>query len=174
MTTRRFTPGAELKGLCLAEPALTLAIAESITAGHVQAQIASVSGASGFFLGGITAYTLAQKVKHLGVGRVAAKRVNAVSAEVAAQMARGVAELFGSDVGLATTGYAEKDKAYAVTEPYAHWALAHRVTARRWEMRTGLIVCPGLKRVEVQSCVAEVALAELVAYLCAWREGNCD
>ena len=35
----------ELKKLIMQKPALTLAVAESLTAGHVQATIASVSGA---------------------------------------------------------------------------------------------------------------------------------
>jgi len=46
---------SELKELMLRPPALTLAVAESVTAGHVQARVAAVSGASEFFLGGLTA-----------------------------------------------------------------------------------------------------------------------
>jgi nicotinamide mononucleotide (NMN) deamidase PncC len=57
----------ELPELLLREPRLTLAVAESVTAGHVQSRVAAVSGASGFFLGGVTAYSLEQKVKLLGV-----------------------------------------------------------------------------------------------------------
>lgn len=97
---------AELKALVLRAPRLTLAAAESLTCGRVQACIGAVPGASEFFLGGVTAYSLAKKVKLLGVNRAAAKKVNSVSAEVAEQMARGVCALFGSDLGIATTGYA--------------------------------------------------------------------
>ena len=97
----------ELKPLFLQKPRLTLAVAESLTCGHVQARVGAISGASEFFLGGITAYTLDQKVAHLGVNRAAAKRVDCVSAAVAREMARGACQLFGSDLGLATTGYAE-------------------------------------------------------------------
>jgi hypothetical protein len=78
----------ELKDLMLASPPLTLAAAESLTCGRVQARVGEISGASLFFRGGLTAYTLDEKVRHLGVNRAAARRVNAVSAEVAAQMAR--------------------------------------------------------------------------------------
>lgn len=84
---------AELKALMLAEPKLTLAVAESLTAGNVQAQIAGVSGASGYFLGGVTAYSIEEKVRLLGVNRAGAKKVNCVSARVAEEMARGAAEL---------------------------------------------------------------------------------
>src|ERR1044071_5239810 len=102
---RRSPPG--LKALMLASPRLTLAVAESLTCGQVQASVGRISGASTFFLGGITTYTLDGKVRHLGVRRAAARRVNSVSAAVAEEMARGVCRLFGSDLGLATTGYAE-------------------------------------------------------------------
>lgn len=36
----------------------TIAIAESITGGHVQTLLTASSGASAYFLGGITAYAL--------------------------------------------------------------------------------------------------------------------
>jgi len=81
----------ELKELMLRPPRLTLAVAESLTCGRVQARIGAIPGASEFFLGGITAYSLEQKVRHLGVDRATAEPVNAVSAEVAEQMARGYA-----------------------------------------------------------------------------------
>ncbi len=97
----------ELKELMLKPTRRTLAVAESLTCGRVQARIGSIPGASEFFLGGLTAYSLDQKVKHLGVDRAVAAPVNSVSAAVAEQMAQGVCALFGSELGLATTGYAE-------------------------------------------------------------------
>src|SRR5262245_8972886 len=98
---------SELKRLMLEAPRLTLAAAESLTCGRVQARVGEISGASHFFLGGITAYSLDEKVRHLGVNRATARRVNSVSADVAEQMAQGVCRMFGSDLGVATTGYAE-------------------------------------------------------------------
>ena len=88
---------ADLKSLMGAPGRRTLAVAESMTCGHLQANIGAISGASGFFLGGMTAYTVDQKVRHLGVRRVAARRVNSVSAGVAGEMSRGVC-LFLADV----------------------------------------------------------------------------
>jgi len=154
-----------LKTLCLREPSLKLAVAESMTGGRVQAAITAVSGASGYFVGGITAYTLDQKVKLLGVKRTAAARVDCVSAEVAVQMARGAAKLFGADIALATTGYAEPAPANQVEDPFAYWAFAHRVTARRWRTVAGRIVCPGMTRTQTQDAVASAVLAELAGYL---------
>lgn len=155
----------ELKALCQRAGGLRLAVAESLTGGRVQAAITAVSGASAYFVGGITAYTIDQKVKHLGVKRAAATRVNGVSAEVAAQMARGAVRLFDADAAVATTGYAEPDPANGADAPFAFWAIAHRQAARRWHVATGRVVCPGMKREDVQDAVAQAALAELVAYL---------
>ena len=161
---------AELKARMLAKPALTLAAAESLTCGRVQARVGEVSGASNFFLGGITAYSLEQKMTHLGVDRAAAKRVNCVSAGVAEQMARGVCGLFGSDLGVATTGYAEPSPADGVREPFAWWAIAHRRKGGRGTrgfvaVRSGRVECPGANRIQTQAIVADAVLAELVAYL---------
>ena len=155
----------ELKSLCLREPAFTLAVAESMTGGRVQAAITAVSGASGYFLGGITAYTLDQKVKNLGVKRTAAAKVDCVSAEIAAQMASGAARLFGADVAVATTGYAEPAMERGVDEPFAFWAIARRITPRRWHVVTGRVVCPGMKRIEAQAAVTDAVIGELTTYL---------
>jgi nicotinamide-nucleotide amidase len=165
----------ELKELMLRRPRLTLAAAESMTCGRVQAAVGEVSGASNFFLGGITAYTLDEKVRHLGVERAAARRVNCVSAPVAEQMARGACRLFGSDLGVATTGYAEASTADGVGDPFAWWAIAHRQgchlmddkqpRGRAIVVRSGRVECPGATRVDAQSFVAAAVLTELIAFL---------
>jgi nicotinamide-nucleotide amidase len=160
---------AELKVLMLGEPKLTLAVAESLTAGNVQAQIAGVSGASGYFLGGVTAYSIEEKVRLLGVNRAGAKKVNCVSARVAEEMARGAAELFGADLAVATTGYAEPSVADGVVSPMAWWAIAHRRRGRVVKILSGRVECPGERRVAVQQIVAGAVLAELAAYLRVWR-----
>ena len=163
---------AELKALLLAEPKLTLAVAESLTAGHLQARVAAVSGASGYFLGGITAYTLEQKVKHLGVDRALAEETKCVSAEVAKQMARGVCGLFSADVGIATTGFAERSLDDAVDTPFAWWAVAVHGRGGRGDFWTwhGRVECPGASRVVAQQMVADAALTELVAVMRELRE----
>lgn len=167
---------AELKELMLRAPRRTLAVAESLTAGHVQARVAAVSGASEYFLGGLTAYSLEQKVALLGVDRAEAAKVDCVSAAVAEQMARGVCERFGADVGVATTGYAEPAKAKGIATPFAWWAVAASAPApakgrgrRKFLTWHGRVECPGATRVEVQVIVAEAAITELVAILRAAR-----
>jgi nicotinamide-nucleotide amidase len=154
-----------LKELLLQTPRLTLAVAESVTSGRLQARIGAISGASHFFLGGITAYNLDEKVRHLGVNRETAAAVNCVSAEVAAQMARGSCELFGSDLALATTGYAEPSVEWNVPHPFAWYALAHRRGPDDFFLQQICIDCPSLDRTAVQDRVAEAALNALVKYM---------
>lgn len=155
-----------LKELLVAEPRRTLAVAESLTCGHLQARVGAVSGASGYFLGGVTAYTLDRKVALLGVDRAAAAAVNCVSEDVARQMAAGAARMFGSDFGAATTGYAEPDPAGGVVEPFACWALARRDPGGGpWVYRSGRVVGVGLSRTRMQALVAETVYAELTGFV---------
>jgi nicotinamide-nucleotide amidase len=160
----------QLKRLMLARPALTLAVAESLTAGHVQAQVASVSGASDFFLGGVTAYSLDQKVALLGVNRAHARKVACVSQRVAVEMAFGVTQLFGSDVGVATTGYAEPARAAGIKAPMAWWAICHRLKSGKLALHSGTAEVTGASRTEAQARIAADVVGLLVAYLDGWRE----
>ena len=161
--------GAELKRLMMRRPRLTLAVAESLTAGQVQAQIAAVSGASNYFLGGVTAYTLEQKVKLLGVNRTHAKRVDCVSQQVAVEMAFGATQLFGADLAAATTGYAEPARAAGVKSPMAWWAICQRLPNGRLALNSGTIEVPGANRTEAQARIADDVIGLLVAHLTAWR-----
>jgi nicotinamide-nucleotide amidase len=157
--------GSELKVLMLAPPRLTLAVAESVTCGRLQARIGAISGASQFFLGGITAYTIAEKVRHLGVDRSMAEQSDAVSPEVAEQMARGACALFGSDIAVATTGYAEPAPERGVMHPMAFWALARRCNGNTYALQQGRIELPRASRIEMQEAVADAALMALLSHL---------
>jgi nicotinamide-nucleotide amidase len=156
---------SDLRELMLRSPRLTVAVAESLTCGRLQARIGAIPGASEFFLGGLTAYTLEQKVLHLGVDRAGAEAVNSVSAAVAEQMARGACALFGSDLAAATTGYAEPSEEWRVAAPFAWWALARRQPGGTCEVRSGRVDCPGLSRTGVQERVAEAAYDALLGWV---------
>jgi nicotinamide-nucleotide amidase len=169
--TRKSSRPPELLQLMLAEPAWTLAIAESLTAGQLQTRVGAISGASAFFRGGITAYSLEQKVKLLGVERAAARRVDCVSAQVAEQTARGSCALFDADVGVATTGYAEPSPKQQVIDPFAWWAVVLRKSRSTFSVRFGRVECPGCSRQETQAIVADAAMAELIAFLRELRGG---
>ena len=87
----------------------TLATAESCTGGQVGERLTSVPGASDVFVGGVVAYADSVKAGQLGVAADLLREHGAVSAEVAAAMARGARERLGADVGLAVTGVAGPD-----------------------------------------------------------------
>ncbi|MCY9861150.1 nicotinamide-nucleotide amidohydrolase family protein [Vibrio coralliirubri] len=99
---------------------LTIATAESITAGLLQDALAKVSGASRVFRGGITAYDIDTKEDLLGIDRVNAEDCNCVSESTVREMAQGACELFRTDVGIATTGYAEPHQSNL---PQAYYAI---------------------------------------------------
>jgi nicotinamide-nucleotide amidase len=163
---RRPLPASmELKDLMLAEPALTLAVAESLTCGRVQARVGMIPGASTFFLGGITAYTIEQKVRHLGVPEAEALATNGVSCEVAEAMAIGACNLFGARVGVATTGYAEVDPERKISTPFAWWALAHDLGDGRMAVQSGMVEMPNADRLRAQEIAAISALNHVIRYM---------
>lgn len=85
---------------------LTVAFAESCTAGLATALLADCPGISEVLLGGIVAYTEEAKQRLLGVSPELLKRQGAVSAACARSMALGVREALDADIGLSVTGYA--------------------------------------------------------------------
>lgn len=90
----------------MAKRKVTLAVAESLTGGELSARIVDVPGASVVLRGAVVAYATDLKHSVLGVDNTLLAHGGPVQAEVAVQMAQGVAELCGSDYGLATTGVA--------------------------------------------------------------------
>lgn len=90
----------------LHEKRQTLATAESITGGLVAHRVCLVPGASDYFRGGVVSYTDDVKAEQLGVPRELLERFGAVSEPVARAMAEGVRKKFGTDLAVATTGFA--------------------------------------------------------------------
>ena len=85
---------------------LTLAVAESCTGGMLGERITSVPGSSDVFVGGIIAYHNDVKREALGVRQGDLDAFGAVSEKVAIQMAAGVRERMGADIGVSITGVA--------------------------------------------------------------------
>ena len=84
----------------------TIAVAESVTSGLIQTALASAENASLFYQGGITAYNIGQKYRHLFIEPIHALSCNCVSQKIAETMALSVCNLFNSNWGIGITGYA--------------------------------------------------------------------
>lgn len=90
----------------LAQEHLTIATAESCTAGLLAGRLTERAGSSEWVLGGLVVYSNAAKRDLAGVPEELLERVGAVSAEVAAALAEGARSRLGADVGVGITGIA--------------------------------------------------------------------
>lgn len=84
----------------------TISVAESVTGGHLQAAFSVGLEASKYFQGGITAYNIGQKARHLHIDPILGSKVNCVAQKIAHTMAIEVSKMFSSDYGIGITGYA--------------------------------------------------------------------
>ena len=94
-----------LQQLCI-EKGVSVAVAESCTAGLIASNITALPGSSSYFKGGIVAYQNEIKTKILGISQSIIDDKTEVSAEVVKQMAQSVLEKFDADFAIATSGYA--------------------------------------------------------------------
>ena len=92
--------------IALRKNGLKLACAESCTGGLVAKRITDISGCSDVFLGGCVTYANEAKTALLGVKPETLAEHGAVSQETAMEMAKGVRENLGADIGISTTGIA--------------------------------------------------------------------
>ena len=94
----------KLHDLCV-EKDMSIATAESCTAGLLASKITSNSGASSFFKGGVIAYQNDIKINYLGVSESIIRQKTEVCSEVVEQMAEGVRNKFLVDFSISTSGY---------------------------------------------------------------------
>ena len=85
---------------------LTLATAESCTAGNIAAVITAIPGSSHFYKGGVIAYSDEVKMNLLGVNPETLEKNGAVCEEVVNEMAKGAMKSMNSDCAVATSGIA--------------------------------------------------------------------
>ena len=93
-------------GELLLEAGATVATAESCTGGMVAERLTEVPGSSGYFLGGVVAYSNSVKRSLVGVDGQLIEEEGAVSEEVARGMAEGVRQRLRADYGIGVTGIA--------------------------------------------------------------------
>ena len=96
----------EVIGRLLVRRSETLATAESLTGGAIAKRITSVPGASRYFRGAVVAYSDEAKTSLLGVRPETLETLGAVSAEAAAEMARGARRALQTTWALSSTGFA--------------------------------------------------------------------
>jgi nicotinamide-nucleotide amidase len=93
----------------LRESGQTLAVAESCTGGYLAHLLTKVPGSSAYFLGGVVSYSNDSKQTLLGVRAETLAAHGAVSEATIREMAEGVRQRLGTDLGLATSGIAGPD-----------------------------------------------------------------
>ncbi|MFW5668550.1 MAG: nicotinamide-nucleotide amidohydrolase family protein, partial [Acetivibrio ethanolgignens] len=86
-----------------------IATAESITGGLIAATLINVPGASSVVDESFVTYSNEAKHKRLGVKEETLKSYGAVSEQTAKEMAEGICQATGADVGIAVTGIAGPD-----------------------------------------------------------------
>ena len=102
----------------------SIAAAESVTGGLLQAAFSNAKEASFFFQGGITAYNIGHKCRHLLVEPLHAIECNCVSEVIAQQMSKHVCNLFLSDYGIGITGYAATMPEKNINDLFAYYSIS--------------------------------------------------
>ena len=87
----------------------TLAIAESCTGGLLTSAFVDLPGSSKILLEGVVTYSNQAKAARLKIPEIALYEYGAVSRQVAAAMAAGIAQTSGAKIGISTTGIAGPD-----------------------------------------------------------------
>ncbi|TMA54458.1 MAG: competence/damage-inducible protein A [Deltaproteobacteria bacterium] len=99
----------EVVGQLLKDKGKTLGLAEACSGGLVSHRLTNVPGSSAYFQGTVVAYSEAAKTRLLGVKPETLRQYGAVSEETVREMAVGVRERLGTDIGIAVTGIAGPD-----------------------------------------------------------------
>jgi len=130
---------AKQLGELLRRERLTLATAESCTAGGIAFAVTQIPGSSGWFERGYITYSNDSKLKVLGVSPVYLRDYGAVSEPVARSMALGALNHSTAQVAVAVTGIAGPDGGSAdkpVGTVCLAWAIRRDPTVAPWVRTT--------------------------------------
>lgn len=147
-------------GELLTQRGLHLAVAESCTGGLIGHRITNVPGSSAYFAGGVIAYANQIKMDVLGVSVHTLEEYGAVSKQTVLEMARGVRQLMGTEIGAAISGIAGPEGGTVGKPVGLTWiGLSAPAVDRAWQH-----IWPG-SRLEVKQQSAQQVLHILVDYL---------
>lgn len=146
----------------------TIAVAESVTGGHLQAAFSAGMEASKYFQGGITAYNVGQKSRHLHVDPILCGKVNCVAEKIAHTMAAEVSKMFASNYGVGITGYASIVPECEEEGIFAFFSLSHNNEI----VVTKKITSAQKHPVEVQIDYTEQVIGEIYKYLEKEQKGG--
>ena len=93
-------------GALLRKHEKTISIAESCTGGLISHRITNIPGSSNYYNCSVIAYSNQSKTDILHVSPTTLTRFGAVSRQTAIELAQGIKQVSGSDLGLAVTGIA--------------------------------------------------------------------
>lgn len=97
---------SEVLGRELRQRHMTIALAESCTGGLVSSLLTDIPGSSEYVKGSVVSYTNEVKHQIIHVNQSILDKKGAVSEETAKEMAQGVRQLIGADMGVSITGLA--------------------------------------------------------------------
>jgi len=103
----------------------TISVVESVTSGCLQLAFSQMPNATIFYKGGMTAYSLPEKVRLLNVDPKEAEECDCVSENISETMALHVAKLYDSDWAISTTGYCTpvRNSAYRI---FAYFSFSYK------------------------------------------------
>lgn len=100
---------AHTVGRLLLQRKLSIACAESCTAGLLTAALGDIPGISAVLSESVVTYSNEAKIKYLGVSPDTLSAFGAVSEQTAREMAQGICRAAGADIGVSVTGIAGPD-----------------------------------------------------------------
>lgn len=139
----------------------TIAVAESVTSGQLQNAFSLAPDTALYFQGGITAYNIGQKYRHLHIDPVTSITCNCISEEIVGIMAINVGRLFSCDWGIGITGYASPMPEVGAVDLFAYYSISCKEEIKK----QGIITAGEGEIIEVQQYYVQKVLEELNAIL---------
>ena len=146
----------------LAERRVTVAAAESLTAGLFTAVLTEIPGSSAVLRGGIVCYATDLKHTLVGVDAALLDRVGPVDRDVAAALAAGARATCGATIGVGLTGVAGPDPQDGVP-PGTVFVAVSAPGAARWRGLSGGAATTDRGQVRAAAVRAALELLEDVA-----------